>query len=153
MNSIVSKSKKSRSKENYRGYFQSHSVAIDEEIALIGPGTPCGEYLRRFWHPFFLSSDLGECPVVVRLLGEELVLFRDKSRRLGLVHKRCPHRQASLEFGRCEDKGIRCCYHGWQFDIDVALLDAPGQSLTLNRRLKDRVRLGAYPIVEHQGPI
>ena len=138
---------------DYRGYDFRASTEINEELVRVGPGTPCGEYLRRFWHPFFLSSDLGERPVVVRLLGEELVLFRDKSRRLGLVHKRCPHRQASLEFGRCEDKGIRCCYHGWQFDIDGALLDAPGQSLTLNRRLKDRVRLGAYPTVEHQGLI
>ena len=138
---------------DFQGYDIRVSTEINEELVRVGPGMPCGEYLRRFWHPFFLSSELGERPVVVRILGEELVLFRDKSGRLGLVQKRCPHRQASLEFGRCENKGIRCCYHGWQFDIDGSLLDAPGESPALNHRLRDRVRLGAYPTIEHQGLI
>ena len=142
-----------RKSGDYRGYDLRLSTEIDDELVCVGRGTPCGEYLRRFWHPFFLSSELEDRPVVVRILGEELVLFRDRSGRLGLVHKRCPHRQASLEFGRCEDKGIRCCYHGWQFDVDGSLLDAPGQSPALNRRLQDRIRLGAYPTVEHQGLI
>ena len=93
---------------DFQGYDIRVSSEITAELGRVGPGMPCGEYLRRFWHPFFLSSELGERPVVVRILGEELVLFRDKSGRLGLVQKRCPHRQASLEFGRCENKGIRC---------------------------------------------
>jgi hypothetical protein len=72
---------------------------------------------------------------------------------LGLVHKRCPHRQASLEYGKCEEHGIRCCYHGWHFDTDGKLLDAPGQPENLSDRLKLRIKLGAYPVVEYKGLI
>ena len=140
-------------KGSYAGYETRLSVQIDDELTRVGPETPCGEYLRRFWHPIFITDDLGDLPVALKVLGEELVLFRDLSGQLGLVHKHCPHRQASLEYGRCEEHGIRCCYHGWHFDTDGTLLDAPGQPRDLNERLKHRIKLGAYPVVEYKGLI
>ena len=85
----------------FSGYELKHSKEFDEEITLIGPGTKAGEYFRRYWHPIYISSELGDLPVAIKILGEDLVLFRDKSKQLGLVHKHCPHRQASLEFGIC----------------------------------------------------
>ena len=137
----------------YAGYETRLSENPDEELTQVGPETPCGEYLRRFWHPVYLTNDLCDLPVALKILGEELVLFRDLSGTLGLVHKRCPHRQASLEYGKCEEHGIRCCYHGWHFDTDGKLLDAPGQPENLSDRLKLRIKLGAYPVVEYKGLI
>ena len=137
----------------YAGYETRLSEHPDEELTQVGPETPCGEYLRRFWHPVYLTNDLCDLPVALKILGEELVLFRDLSGTLGLVHKRCPHRQASLEYGKCEEHGIRCCYHGWHFDTDGKLLDAPGQPENLIDRLKLRIKLGAYPVVEYKGLI
>ena len=137
----------------YAGYETRLSERPDEELTQVGPETPCGEYLRRFWHPVYLTNDLYDLPVTLKILGEELVLFRDLSGTLGLVHKRCPHRQASLEYGKCEEHGIRCCYHGWHFDTDGKLLDAPRQPESLSDRLKLRIKLGAYPVVEYKGLI
>ncbi len=137
----------------YAGYDTHLSSEIDDELTRVAPKTACGEYLRRFWHPVAISSELKDLPVAIRILGEDLVLFRDQSGRVGLVHKHCPHRQASLEFGKCEHHGIRCCYHGWHFDTDGTLLDAPGQPPALVERLKARIRLGAYPALEYQGLI
>jgi len=137
----------------YAGYETRLSEHPDEELTQVGPETPCGEYLRRFWHPVYLTNDLYDLPVALKILGEELVLFRDLSGTLGLVHKRCPHRQASLEYGKCEEHGIRCCYHGWHFDTDGKLLDTPGQPENLSDRLKLRIKLGAYPVVEYKGLI
>lgn len=138
---------------NYAGYETELASEPDHELTAVGAGTPAGEYLRRFWHPVHMTKDLGERPKVIRVLGEELVLFRDGQDRVGLVHRRCPHRQASLEYGTCFDRGIRCCYHGWHFDIDGTLLDAPGQGDAANERLRARVRLGAYPVIELKGLI
>ena len=94
---------------SFRGYTQSQAPAADEEIARIRPGTPAGEYLRRFWHPVYITEELGELPEAIRILGEDLVLFRYGEQRdqIGLVHKHCIHRRASLEYGKCEDNGIR----------------------------------------------
>ena len=138
-------------KSAYRGYGAQRSPGPDDELVRIGPGTPCGEYLRRFWHPVALSSELADLPVALRVLGEDLVAFRDGEGRVGLVHRRCPHRRASLEYGTCRQRGIRCCYHGWNFDVDGTLLDAPGQPPEAQVRLKRRVRLGAYPAFEYRG--
>lgn len=135
----------------YGGYHKQLSDAPDEELTRIGPGTPAGEYLRRYWHPVYLAADLDERPRAIRILGEDLVLFRDGEGALGLVHRRCPHRQASLEYGTCTGRGIRCCYHGWHFDVDGTLLDTPGQPEEAAERLKQRVKLGAYPVLEYKG--
>tara|TARA_B100001123_G_scaffold135189_1_gene156796 strand:+ start:1516 stop:2886 length:1371 start_codon:yes stop_codon:yes gene_type:complete len=153
MNSILPKSINPKSIKNYKGYFQSHSTAFDEEIALIGPGTPSGEFFRRYWHPVSLTSDIGIIPLSVRILGEDLVLFRTKAGRIGLVHRQCPHRRASLVYGKCEQNGIRCCYHGWLFSPDGEILETPGEAedSIQARNIRSRLRLGAYPVLEFNG--
>jgi phenylpropionate dioxygenase-like ring-hydroxylating dioxygenase large terminal subunit len=123
-------------------------LAPDEEITRIGPETPCGEYLRRFWMPIALTSMVGELPLKLRRMGEDLVLFRDRSGALGLLHLLCAHRNASLEFGIVEQHGIRCCYHGWLFGTDGAILETPGEPKT--SQICDRVTQGAYPVIEHK---
>ena len=144
------------SKENFEpfcGYDQTWEGESITELTQTGPGTPCGEYLRRYWHPVFITAELGDKPKLIKILGEELVLFRDKSGSYGLVHKKCPHRRASLEFGRCENHGIRCCYHGWVFDVDGSVLDIPGEpkDSVSAINVKNNVRLGAYPVKEYKG--
>ena len=78
----------------------------------VGPDTRCGEYLRRFWQPICFSDELKDLPYRVKILSEELVVFRDRSGTVGLLELHCPHRGASLEYGLVDAKGIRCCYHG-----------------------------------------
>ena len=90
-------------------------------------GTPGGEMLRRYWHPIGFSTELKGRPKRRRLLGEDLVLFRDDQGRLGLLELRCLHRGTSLEFGHIEDGGLRCCYHGWLYDVDGRVLEQPGE--------------------------
>ena len=121
----------------------------DAELTHVGPGTPGGEYLRRFWHPITFAKSLKDVPVRVRVLGEDLVLFRDKSGRIGLLVLHCSHRGMSLEFGLIQERGITCCYHGWHFDIDGRILDTPGEPP--ESTLKDRLHHGAYPVRELNG--
>ncbi|MEO0371790.1 MAG: aromatic ring-hydroxylating dioxygenase subunit alpha [Pseudomonadota bacterium] len=141
----------------FKGYDQSTPARADEEIARIGPGTPGGEYMRRFWHPVYATADLGELPEAIKILGEELVVFRYGENRdqIGLVHKYCPHRRASLEYGKCEASGIRCCYHGWLFAPDGEVLETPAEDPTARavEMVKERTRLGAYPVIEFRGLI
>ncbi|MGD9951042.1 MAG: Rieske 2Fe-2S domain-containing protein [Burkholderiales bacterium] len=108
-----------------------------------------GEYFRRFWQPVCLSSQLRELPLAIKILGEELVAFRDKSGRVGLLNRHCSHRGTSLEFGQVENHGIRCCYHGWLFDIDGSILETPGEPP--ESRLKRSFCHGAYPAIEYHG--
>jgi phenylpropionate dioxygenase-like ring-hydroxylating dioxygenase large terminal subunit len=133
----------------YSAYQHRERPPIDEELTRVGPGTPCGEYLRRFWQPVILASELGELPRRLRILGEDLVAFRDKSGAIGLLELHCPHRGTSLEFGLIGDKGIRCCYHGWLFDVDGTILETPGEPA--DSTLKDRLFHGAYPVREYNG--
>jgi phenylpropionate dioxygenase-like ring-hydroxylating dioxygenase large terminal subunit len=135
----------------FHGYHLRPADGSDEELTRVDPGTPAGEYLRRFWHPVALAQDVGELPVVICVLGETLVLFRDKSGRYGLVHRNCPHRNASLEYGICEDRGIRCCYHGWHFDIDGTILEVPAQPPGAAARIMEKVSLGAYRAQAYRG--
>jgi phenylpropionate dioxygenase-like ring-hydroxylating dioxygenase large terminal subunit len=133
----------------YSAYHHRHRPEEDTELTRVGPGTPCGEYLRRFWQPVILASELGDLPRPLRILGEDLVAFRDKSGTIGLLELHCPHRGTSLEFGLVGEKGIRCCYHGWLFDCDGTILETPGEPA--DSTLKDRLCHGAYPVHEHQG--
>ena len=94
---------------------------------------------------------LGDVPVGLKILGEELVAFRDFSGRIGLVEAHCPHRGTSLEFGLVSERGIRCCYHGWLFDVDGTILETPGEPA--GSTFKDRLCHGAYPVHEFQGII
>lgn len=107
-----------------------------------------GELLRRYWHPIGRVSDASEIPRMVRALGEDLVLFRDKMGRAGLVYPRCVHRGASLFYGRTEDRGIRCCYHGWLFDVEGRCLEQPGNP---NPGIPSSVRQPVYPLQERYG--
>lgn len=135
----------------FGGYYERKDRPIEDITARVGPGTPCGEYMRRFWHPFLLSSQLDRRPRVVRVLGEDLVVYRDLSGALGLVHKHCAHRGASLEFGIIAEHGIRCCYHGWLFANDGTILETPGEPPESPH--KERFCLGAYPLEEYDGVI
>lgn len=137
----------------FTGYHLPPRGESDRLLAETGRGTPMGELLRRFWHPVSLSRDVGKTPCLVRILGEDLVLFRDGGGNTGLVHKQCPHRRASLEFGRVSERGIKCCYHGWHFDTDGTILDIPGQPASAETldKVKKNCRLGAYPTREFRG--
>ena len=135
----------------FAGYHQPKDRPVEDVTARVGPGTPGGEYLRRFWHPFLLSIQLEKRPKVVRVLGEDLVLFRNLTGTLGLVHKHCAHRGASLEFGIIAEQGIRCCYHGWLFANDGTILETPGEPPESPHLA--RFCQGAYPVVERDGII
>ncbi len=120
----------------------------------VGPGTPMGELFRQFWIPALLSSELPavDCaPLRVRLLGEDLIAFRDSSGRLGLLGNACSHRGASLFFGRNEENGLRCVYHGWKYDVAGCCVDMPNEPPESN--FQDKIRHLAYPCRERNGVI
>ena len=123
----------------------------NELLTRVGPGTPAGEMLRRYWWPVGFTEHVKEKgrPVRTRLLGEDLVLFRDGNGRLGLLGLHCSHRGTSLEFGRVEDRGIRCCYHGWLYDVRGRCLEQPAEPE--DSRFKDRVQHPAYQAQEIGG--
>src|SRR5262245_38065577 len=122
-------------------------------LTQIGPGTPGGALIRRYWQPAALSEELppGGAPLPVRLLGEDLVLFRDEDGRPGLLGLHCAHRGADLSYGRLEDGGLRCLYHGWLYDVTGRCLEQPGEPA--GSTFKDRVRQPAYPCQETGGVI
>jgi phenylpropionate dioxygenase-like ring-hydroxylating dioxygenase large terminal subunit len=130
-----------------------------KELTEVGRGTPMGELLRRYWHPVGLAKDASETPKMVRALGEDLVLFRDRSGRPGLVYPRCAHRGASLFYGRTEERGIRCCYHGWLFDVSGQCLEQPGRlahgssGSDTGKPVPGNVRQPHYPVQERYGLI
>jgi phenylpropionate dioxygenase-like ring-hydroxylating dioxygenase large terminal subunit len=124
--------------------------AEDAEITHVMPGTALGEYLRRFWQPVCMSSQLKDLPHPIRILGEDLVAFRDLSGQVAVMHRHCAHRGASLEFGVIQEKGIRCSYHGFHYDVDGILLEAPTET-DKGARLKKSVCQGSYPAFEQDG--
>ena len=137
----------------YGGYYTNKEPSHDPELTEVGPGTPLGEYMRRFWHPVCMSLELTDTPRFLKILGEALVCFRDGSGRIGLLHAHCVHRGASLEYGKIEEKGISCCYHGMVFDIDGTCLRAPfpkGEEEE-GERYRCSVRQGAYKAFERHG--
>jgi phenylpropionate dioxygenase-like ring-hydroxylating dioxygenase large terminal subunit len=124
----------------------------NELVSRVGPGTPMGDLMRCYWLPALLSSELPSPdadPVRVVLLGEELIAFRDTAGRVGLLAHNCPHRGASLFFGRNEEAGLRCVYHGWKFDADGACIDMPNEPAESDFR--NKVRAVAYPTLERGG--
>ncbi|MEA2641639.1 MAG: hypothetical protein QOF51_3033 [Chloroflexota bacterium] len=126
----------------------------NELFTRTGPGTPMGALLRRYWVPALLATELPEpdgVPVRVTLLGEELLAFRDSAGRVGLVDRHCPHRGASLFFGRNEESGLRCVYHGWKYDVSGQCVDMPNEPAESN--FKDKIRVTAYPCHERGGVI
>ena len=133
----------------YGGYHRRVVPPEDAELTHVGPGTPCGEYMRRFWWPVCLSEQVSDLPHAIRILGEDLVAFRDKSNRVGVLHRHCSHRGTSLEYGIPSERGLRCCYHGWLFDVDGCILETPGEPPGSN--LKESFVHGAYPALEYHG--
>ncbi len=157
------------------------SLEENRTLTEVGPGTPAGEYFRRFWHPVAISDKwsglqtLWDCrepvefdgergtaaswgerlgtfkgdPTRVRILGEDLVLFRDGSGRPGLIGWRCPHRGASFEYGRVQPDGIACCYHGWTFDVSGKCIAMPAEPADSN--FPEKVAHTAYPVQEMGG--
>ncbi|HTE83161.1 MAG TPA: Rieske 2Fe-2S domain-containing protein, partial [Dehalococcoidia bacterium] len=136
------------------------SAAENQLLTRVGPGTPMGELLRQYWQPFLRSSDLPERdgrPLRIKLLGERLIAFRDSDGGAGLLGENCPHRGASLYFGRNEESGLRCVYHGWKFDTVGRCTDKPNEPPegrgTACRAPADKVRQTAYPCLERGGVI
>ena len=127
------------------------TAAENEILTRVGPGTPMGEFMRQFWIPAAISSEIkadGD-PVRLKLLGEQLIAFRDSSGKVGIMDHRCPHRCASLFFGRNEEGGIRCVYHGWKFDADGNCLDMANVPATQD--FKHKVHAKAYKAAERNG--
>ncbi|MDG2219472.1 MAG: Rieske 2Fe-2S domain-containing protein [Acidimicrobiales bacterium] len=123
----------------------------DPELVQVGAGTASGELLRRYWHPVGRSAEAATIPREVRLLGEDLILYRDLSGTPGLLEPRCCHRGTTLYYGAVEDEGIRCPYHGWVFGADGICLDQPCEPD--RGRNKERYRQPWYPVVEYNGLI
>jgi phthalate 4,5-dioxygenase len=135
-----------------RGYAKVLSEEDNEILTRVGPGTLMGNLLRRYWMPACLSVEIPEAdaaPLRVRLLGEDLVAYRDTDGQVGLLDEHCPHRGASLYFGRNEECGLRCPYHGWKFDTSGQCVDMPSEP----RPFADRIQVTAYPTHESGGVV
>jgi phenylpropionate dioxygenase-like ring-hydroxylating dioxygenase large terminal subunit len=128
----------------YTGYEAVLEGTPDKELTQTGRGTRGGEYLRRFWQPVAYVHEIEQAPLRVRIMGEDLVVFRDRSGAVGVLHLNCQHRGTSLEYGRVEEHGLRCCYHGRVFDVDGTILEMPGEREA--EKLAKRFKQGAYPV-------
>src|SRR5579864_6180721 len=122
-------------------------------LCRVGAGAPMGELLRQYWLPFLFDWEVEAdgAPHRMRLLGEDLIIFRDTQGRVGLLSDHCSHRGASLFFGRNEDCGLRCVYHGWKYDVTGQCVDMPNEPTESN--FKDKIRQTAYRCVERGGVI
>src|SRR6266571_1016591 len=127
------------------------SAEQNELMTRIGPGTPAGKLLRNYWQPVALIDEMqGPRPVkAVRIFSENFVLFRDEKGHYGLLDRHCPHRGADLAYGRLEDGGLRCAFHGWLFDVAGKCLQTPAEPDGSN--LCANIRQKAYPVVERSG--
>ena len=128
------------------------SVEQNDRLTRVGPGTPMGELMRRYWHPVAATVEMDENPTkAVRHLGENLVLYKDRSGTLGLIQESCPHRRVNLLYGIPEEQGLRCPYHGWRFDETGRCLEMPAEAP--DSTFKDRVTALTYPVREMSGLI
>jgi nitrite reductase/ring-hydroxylating ferredoxin subunit len=133
------------------GPAQSAYQKLLEELPRTGPGTRGGEMLRRYWHPVCLSANLKDIPIAVRMLCEDLVVFRDGKGRPGLLGIRCPHRLASLEYGQVREDGLMCSYHGWKYDVKGCCIDQPLEPRDSD--MKSNIRHLWYPVEEWAGVV
>jgi phenylpropionate dioxygenase-like ring-hydroxylating dioxygenase large terminal subunit len=148
----VGVSPKDAEKIPYGGYHRREDLdvsAAERVLTHAGPGSPMGEYMRRSWQPVCLSEELTDVPKVVQILHERLVAFRDRSGQIGLLHPHCSHRGTSLEFGIVQQRGIRCGYHGWLYDVDGRILETPCEPP--ESRIREMLFHGAYPGFERDG--
>jgi phenylpropionate dioxygenase-like ring-hydroxylating dioxygenase large terminal subunit len=129
------------------------SQQMNDSLTKVGPGSDAGAVLRHYWQPAALSDELMTArPVVpVRLLGEDLVLFRDSEGELGLIARHCPHRGADMCYGRLEDNGLRCPFHGWHFDRTGQCVEQPGEPE--GSRMHEKIKATSYPVTERNGII
>jgi 5,5'-dehydrodivanillate O-demethylase len=128
------------------------TAARNEKLTRVGPGTPMGELLRRYWQPIAGASELDSNPIkTVRLMGEDLVLYRDRGGRYGLIDRHCPHRRADMAYGWVEETGIRCSYHGWLVDQTGRCLEQPYEDTTSPKPSKAGCETKAYPVKECAG--
>jgi phthalate 4,5-dioxygenase len=127
--------------------------AENQLLTRTGPGTPGGDWMRQYWQPIAVAEEIpmGGRPMPLRVLSENLVLFRDEDGKLGLLQRHCPHRCSDLSFGRIEDGGLRCLYHGWLFDVKGNCIEQPGEPP--ESKFKDEVKAIAYPVRETGGLI
>ena len=122
---------------------------INELLTQTGPATPMGQLFRRYWQPVLLAEELpdNDCPPVrVKILSERLIAFRDSEGRYGLIDEFCAHRGVSLWFGRNEEGGLRCSYHGWKYDVTGQAIEVPSELETSN--FCANVKLKSYPLVK-----
>lgn len=139
----------------FGGYYTSKVPGHDPELTETGPGTPMGEYMRGFWHPICMSIELTDTPRYLKILGEELVAFKDGSGAVGVLHAHCVHRGASLEYGAIQEHGIKCCYHGMVFGVDGTCLHVPfpnGEEQEAEKYACS-IQQGAYKAIERHGLI
>lgn len=126
------------------------TIEQNKRLTQVGPGTPMGELMRRYWHPIAAATELDENPVKsIKVLGESLVLYRDKNGGYGLIGDTCPHRRMSMLYGFLGEDGLRCSYHGWMFDVT-------GQCTEMSAEAPDstfpsRVKIAGYPAQELGG--
>ncbi len=134
-----------------RSAYELAAPTSRDDLTRVGRGTPMGELLRRYWHPVGLAADAGSTPRLIRVLGEELILFRTGRGEPALLHPRCAHRGTTLLYGKVEDDGIRCCYHGWKFGPQGQCIEQPCEPQGGLQR--DRVRQPGYTVQERYGLI
>ena len=129
------------------------SAEKNELLTHTGPGTPCGDFMRRYWHPIALAEELpiDGAPLPVRAFGQDYVLFRDEAGRPGLLDLHCAHRGADLSYGRVEDGGLRCIYHGWLYDVNGRCLEQPGEPA--GSTFCEKIRQPSYPLIERADAI
>src|SRR5437867_9745478 len=129
------------------------TFAEQELLTRTGPGTPGGEMIRRYWQPVALAGEIppGGAPVPIRILSEDLVLFRNDAGSVGLLGLHCSHRGADLSYGRLEEGGLRCIYHGWLYDVQGRCLEQPGEPV--GSTFHEKIRHLAYPCVERAGTV
>jgi phenylpropionate dioxygenase-like ring-hydroxylating dioxygenase large terminal subunit len=152
MNEIKPVDQKTK-KQPYGGYYNNQIPDHDPSLTETGPGTPAGEYFRRFWHPICMVEELTDVPRFLEIMGEELVAFKDGSGRVGVLHAHCIHRGASLEYGMIQEHGIMCSYHGFKFDVDGTCLEVPMPSGEEEEgcRMAKNLCQPAYKAIEKHG--
>lgn len=133
----------------YAGYSLDVPDVEDAEITHTGRGTAAGELFRRYWQPIAMSEEVTSFPKAIRIMSEDLVVFRAMDGSVGCLHAKCSHRGTSLEFGIVTQSGIRCCYHGWQYAVDGTIVETPGEPP--HSRIKEIACQGAYPVHEFAG--
>tara|TARA_Y100001960_G_scaffold288536_1_gene327669 strand:- start:264 stop:1679 length:1416 start_codon:yes stop_codon:yes gene_type:complete len=142
-------SKNKKASMPYGAYHKTTIPMHDPELTSTDPGTPMGEIMRKQWQPVCMSEQLTDVPKAIRIMGEDLVAFRDRSGTVGVLQRHCSHRGTSLEYGIIQPRGIRCCYHGWVYDVDGTILEMPAEPQ--DSKIYETVYHGAYPAFERDG--